>query len=85
MECSSEVVVFACAYKMGVAGPNEIQNGGQIQTKRNFLHYKPAYKFRGVGKGGQLPPPHFLRRGGIAPHFFARDDNFLSTAMPLHT
>ena len=33
MECSSEVVVFACAYKRGVAGPNEIQNGGQIQTK----------------------------------------------------
>ena len=35
--------MFACAYKRGVAGPNEIQNGGQIQTKTNFLHYKPAY------------------------------------------
>ena len=44
MECSSEVVVFACAYKRGVAGPNEIQNGGQIQTKTNFLHYKPVCK-----------------------------------------
>ena len=42
MECSSEVV-FACAYKRGVAGPNVIQNGGQIQTTTNFLHYKPAY------------------------------------------
>ena len=31
--------MFACAYKRGVAGPNEVQNGGQIQTKRNFLHY----------------------------------------------
>ena len=32
--------------------------------------------------------PHLLRRGGIAPPphtFLARDDNFLSTAMPLHT
>ena len=35
--------MFACAYKSGVAGPNEIQNGGQIQTKTNFLHYKLAY------------------------------------------
>ena len=43
MECSLEVVVFACAYKRGVARPNEIQNGGQIQTKRNFLHFKPVY------------------------------------------
>ena len=43
MECSSEVVVFACAYKRGVARPNEIQNGGQIQTTTNFLLYKPAY------------------------------------------
>ena len=27
---------------------------------------------RGVGKGGQggQSPPHFLRREGIAPHFF---------------
>ena len=24
--------MFACAYKRGVAGPNEIQNGGQIQN-----------------------------------------------------
>ena len=24
--------LFACAYKRGVAGPNEIQNGGQIQN-----------------------------------------------------
>ena len=30
MECSSDVVVFACAYKRAVAGPNEIQNGGEI-------------------------------------------------------
>ena len=33
---------------------------------------------RGIGKGGAggaLPPPLF----------FARDDNFLSTAVPLHT
>ena len=29
--------------KGGVAGPNEIQNGGQVQTKRNFLYYKPTY------------------------------------------
>ena len=37
MECSSEVVVFACAYKRGVAGPNEIQNGGQIQNDYKLL------------------------------------------------
>ena len=43
MECSLEVVVFACSNKRGGAGPNEIKNGGQIQTKTNFLHYKPAY------------------------------------------
>ena len=40
MKCSSEVVVFACAYKRGVAGPNKIQNGGQIQndyrTRSNY-------------------------------------------------
>ena len=35
--------MFACAYKREVAGPNKIQNGWKIQTKRNFLHYKPAY------------------------------------------
>ena len=38
--------MFACAYKRGVAGTNKIQNGGQIQTKTNFLHYKPAYNGR---------------------------------------
>ena len=30
MECSSEVIAFACAYKRAVAGPNEIENGRQI-------------------------------------------------------
>ena len=37
----------------------------------------------GGGRGAAAPP--FLRREGIAPLFFARDDNFLSTTMPLHT
>ena len=47
-----------------------------------------AFLCRGVGKGGAggaaAPPPHFLRRG-LSPTFFASDDNFLSTTMPLHT
>ena len=38
---------------------------------------------RGSREGG-CPPPLF-EKGGIAPHSFARDDNFLSSAMPLHT
>ena len=33
MECSTEVVVFVCAYKRGVAVPNEIQNDGHIQKR----------------------------------------------------
>ena len=43
---------------------------------------------RGVGKGGAggAAAPPLFEKGGIAPStFFARDDNFLSTAMPLHT
>ena len=36
MECSSEVVVFACVYKRGVAGPNEIQNGGKFKPRETF-------------------------------------------------
>ena len=31
--------MFAYAYKKGVAGPNEIPNGGQIQND----YYKPSY------------------------------------------
>ena len=37
MECSSKIVEFACAYKRRVAGPNEIQNGGQIQNDYKLL------------------------------------------------
>ena len=29
--------MFACAYKRGVAGPNEIQNDGQIQNDDKLL------------------------------------------------
>ena len=29
--------LFACAYKRGVAGPNEIQDGGQIQIEAIFF------------------------------------------------
>ena len=36
MECSSEIVV-ECAYKRELAGPNEIQNGGQIQNDYKLL------------------------------------------------
>ena len=35
--------MFAFAYKRRVAVPNDFQNGRQIQTTINFLHYKPAY------------------------------------------
>ena len=32
MEYVNRKSLFACAYKRGLAGPNEIQNGGQIQN-----------------------------------------------------
>ena len=36
------------------------------------------------GRGGGCPPL-FEKGGHSPPLFFARDDNFLSTTMPLHT
>ena len=35
--------MFACAYKRGVDGPNEIKNGGQIQIEDKLLHYGAVY------------------------------------------
>ena len=44
---------------------------------------------RGVGKGGGgkegSRPPTFCEGGASPPLFFATDDNFLSSANPLHT
>ena len=39
---------------------------------------------RKSGAEGAAAPPPPLEKGDIAPYFFARDDNFLSTTMPLH-
>ena len=52
--------MFACAYKRGVAGPNEIKNGGQIQNDyihvyTNFLHYKPAYNGHNALQSEYIP------------------------------
>ena len=41
------------------------------------LNLRPLHISRGVGKGGA--------GGAAAPHFLASEDNFLSSAMPLHT
>ena len=57
-----------------------VSHGGLVHV---VLHYNGPPP-RGVGKGGQLLP-HFLRRGASPPLFFARDDNFLSTATLLYT
>ena len=38
--------MFASAYKRGVAGPNEIQNGGQIKKDNKLLALQPAYNER---------------------------------------
>ena len=40
---------------------------------------------RGGRGGGAAAPPLFEKGGHSPPLFFARDDNFLSTTMPLHT
>ena len=48
MECSTEVVLFACAYKRGVDGPNEIQNGGQIQNDYIQFFCTTSHRITGI-------------------------------------